>query len=107
MMAGQIRLFEKTADGFLVEVPPSEAEARRAGRTVSHMSLVIDVLWTADEEAARAAEEQEVAKARQARAQALADVMAEREKQKQRAEAARAKIEALGLTEDDLRALLG
>lgn len=52
-----IRLFERTADGLLVEVAPSEAKQRYADGTVSRISLEIDVLWTDDEIAARDAED--------------------------------------------------
>lgn len=55
MMAGQIRLFEKDADGLLHQVAPAEAEARRAGRAVSSVQLVIEVLWTDEEQAEHAA----------------------------------------------------
>jgi hypothetical protein len=95
MMAGKIRLFEKVG-GLLVEVPPEEAEARRAGRMVSHVFIGINVLWTAEEEAQREAE-----------------MAAEREKQKAAADALEAKAQRkaeiagrLGLTSDELKEIL-
>ena len=54
-MAGNIRLFEKAADGKLVEV--EDTPALRGSRRVSRMAAEIDVLFTADEEAQRDAEE--------------------------------------------------
>ncbi len=95
MMAGQIRLFEKI-DGLLVEVEPSAADKTRNGRTVSRVSLEIDVLWTTEEEAERAAEEA-ATKQRQ-----ISDVT-ERAKLRKTAEA---KLSALGLTPEELREIL-
>lgn len=103
-MAGQIRLFEKTPDGLLVELPPEQAEAVRRGRMVSRMAFEADVLWTPEEQAAREAEEAATLKARETRTRERAAVLAERMAQ---ADAAKAKLEAMGLTVDELRALLG
>jgi hypothetical protein len=91
-----MRVFEKAADGLLIEVAPSAADERREGRRVSRLSLEIDVLWTADEEAARDAEEAaEVTKrSRHAEAAAAAE---------KRRIAAIAKLEALGISADELR----
>lgn len=103
-MAGQVRLFEKTSDGLLVEVAPADAERVREGRAISHVNLSIDILWTAEEEATRAAEEAEAANqakaAEEARVAAAADQAARRL-------AAEAKLGELGLTPDDLQALRG
>lgn len=95
-----VRLFEKNSKGLLVEVDPAEAEAKRAGRTVSHMNLTAEVLWTPEEEAAREAEKQE------ASAQLLARETAANRKSEVR-QAALTKIQALGLSEDELKALVG
>lgn len=99
-MAGKIRLFEKTDAGLLIEVDPAEADKRREGCRVSHVDLSIEVLWTAEEEAARDAEE--AAKIEEDRR--LATVIAGK------AEArvvAVAKLEQLGVSEAELRAILG
>ncbi len=97
MMAGTIRLFEKIG-GLLVEVAPEKAEAAREGRSVSRMVAEIDVLWTAEEEAAREAE------AVVAAAEAGRRAEEEAANAKRRA-AALAKLEKLGLTREDLDAL--
>lgn len=91
-----MRLFEKTPDGLLVEVPPDEAEARREGRRVSQVVLTCLVLWTADEEAARDVDEAEVADDERERLRGIE--MAER-----RQEQAIARLEARGISAEDLK----
>lgn len=92
-MAGRIRLFEKDTHGLLHEVPPAAADAARAGRRCSHVVLGVDVLWTAEEEAARDAEE---AEARREQEEAAARERAEREREeaeaRERAEQERAEF---------------
>jgi hypothetical protein len=56
-MTGNIRLFEKTEKGLPVEVDPSEADAAKAAWRYSSANFVAHVLYTAEEEAARDAEE--------------------------------------------------
>lgn len=102
MMAGTIRLFEKNVFGNLLEVPPEEADARRAGRSVSRVHLAIDVLWTAEEEAARQAAE-EAYKAAELAHQAERQAIAER-KAAERSSAID-KLAQLGLTADEIEAL--
>lgn len=102
-MAGKIRLFEKTTDGLLVEVHPDEADARREGRSVSHMSVVIDVLWTPAEEAAREAEEAEEAERREDERSRAAEMAADKRAHR---EAALQKLRGLGLSDDEIGALL-
>lgn len=102
-MAGQIKLFEKTENGLLVEVPPAKAAMRRDGRRVSSVSFVAEVLWTAEEEAARDAEE--------LAAQQAAHEQAQQREVSAKEQAARmaALREKLGLTDQelsDLRAAL-
>lgn len=67
-MTKEIRLFETTSDGKLYEVDGD----MRGTRRVSSVSLIIDVLWTPEEEAARDAEEALAAAAKEAAAQAAA-----------------------------------
>lgn len=94
-MAGHIRLFEKI-NGLLVEVSPTEADKRREGRRHRSMSFVADVLFTPEEEAARDAEEAAEVD-RQRRLQEEVEAAASR-----RGEAL-AKLQALGLTADDIK----
>lgn len=86
-------------NGLLVEVDPVEADARRVGRRVSRRSIIADVLWTSEEEAARDAEEAADAAHRQAEAEALAADEADRR-------AAVDKLSALGLTTKEIKALI-
>lgn len=104
-MAGQIRLFEKTSDGLLVEVPPAESEVSREGRLVSSVSIVIDVLWTPEEQAAREAEEEahKLAIAAQTQRQAEAEALAE-QKSTLRLQAL-AKLQAIGLSPEEIGSL--
>jgi hypothetical protein len=95
-MSGNVRLFEKAPDGLLVEVSSAMAAAARAGRRFSSMSVVVDVLWTPEEEATRDAEEAAAAEATQERLRGLA--MAE----KRRADAL-ARLEARGISAEDLK----
>lgn len=83
-------------NGLLVEVDPAEADARRVGRRVSRRSIIADVLWTSEEEAARDAEEAAVEAAR---------VKANEEASARAARKAEAigKLAALGLTVDDIK----
>lgn len=99
MMAGQIRLFE-TVDGLLVEVVPADAAQRREGRRVSHMNVVIDVLWTAEEEAA-ANDEAVLMETQHKIEAAAADVLA-KEAEQRRAEIAG----RIGLTMEELELLI-
>jgi hypothetical protein len=99
-MAGKIRLFEKTPAGLLVEVAPDQADATRAGRLVSRVSLEIEVLWTADEQARREAEEQE-------EATRIARGAAEQQAASERKAAALAKLEALGISPAELKDAIG
>ena len=98
-MAGQIRLFEKTDTGLLVEVDPTSADKRRDGRRVSRAELSVDVLWTAEEDAARDAEEAAAAEAK------VADAAATQARAEARAVAV-AKLQQLGISEDDIKAVL-
>jgi hypothetical protein len=98
-MAGQIRLFEKI-DDLLVEVSPDAADDAREGRRFSSVSIVIDVLWTADEEAARDAEEAAAAEDAQQRLRGL-------EMAQERQERARARLQARGISADDLKDAIG
>jgi hypothetical protein len=100
LMAGTIKLFEKDERGLLREVAPEEADRLRQGRSFSHVSLVIDVLWTAEEEAER---EAEVAarEAEEERRRVERD-KADRLRGKRRAEIAG----RLGLSSEDLAELL-
>lgn len=102
-MAGQIKLFEKIG-GLLVEVPPTEAEAQRASRRVSSVSLVIDVLWTPEEETARDAEEAAYEAQRIAAAEEEAARLEALGKHREQVEK---KLEKFGLTLSDLDALKG
>jgi hypothetical protein len=99
-MAGTIRLFEKTPAGLLVEVAPDQAEATRAGRLLSRVNLEIDVLWTAEEAAERLAEERAAAAARDMK-------LIEDEAARERKAAALAKLEALGISADELKDAIG
>jgi aminopeptidase N len=98
-MAGQIRLFEKVG-GLLVEVSPDAADDAREGRRFSSVSIVIDVLWTADEEAARDAEEAAAAEDVQQRLRGI-------EMAQERQERARARLQARGISADDLKDAIG
>jgi len=93
------RLFEKI-DGLLVEVPHAEADKRREGRRHRGMSFVAEVLFTPEEEAARDAEEARAAQEREQRGKDEAAARARRA-------IALAKLEALGISAEDLRDALG
>lgn len=92
-MAGKVRLFEKDSNGLLRQVHPDAADAARAGRLVSRVSLEIDVLLTVEEEAERAAKEEAHAAAARDAEEAVAPTPEE-------------KLRRLGLTPEDLKALL-
>lgn len=96
-----MRLFEKTDKGLLAEVPPEQADERRRGRRVSRVTNAeYDLLWTAEEEAAREAEmaADEAARA----AEQLADARATAAREERQAVLA-AKLQPLGITLDELR----
>ena len=97
------RLFEKTPTGLLSEVDPAQADQVRQGRRWSHTNIVIDVLWTAEEEAAGDAEQK--AAVDQAATAAAANAEAATAKQAMRASAVK-KLEALGLSQDEIDALM-
>lgn len=99
-MGGTIKLFEKMADGLLMQVPDDRAEQRRANTPVSRVVMEADVLWSDEEIAARQAEEQQFA------ATQTAQIAEAKERQERRASAL-AKLEALGITADDLKDALG
>lgn len=94
IMTKEIRLFERLADGKFSEVDRAIQGTRRASR----VSLEIDLLWTAEEEAARAEEEAAAAQEKLAREQLKATIEATRDE-------ALNKLAALGLTVDDLKAI--
>ncbi len=102
-MAGQIRLFTKNPRGLLAEVAPEDAEALRASRSCSRVSLVIDVLWTEEEEASRAAEIAAAEAARQAEAEAEAARLAAIEELRK---GTLKKLERLGITPEELASLI-
>lgn len=87
-------LFERNADGLLIEV--ADTEDRRKGRHVSRAIFEADILFTPEEEAARDAEE---AKAEQKREQRTRDDAAT----SARRAAALAKFAQLGITDEDLK----
>ena len=93
------KLFEKGADGLLVEVP----ENSRGDRRITTTSLIADILFTAEEEAAREAEEQ-VALAKIAQVQE-AKLKATEEKTAKVTELSE-KLSGLGITVEDLRIIL-
>jgi flagellar biosynthesis/type III secretory pathway protein FliH len=103
-MAGQIRVFEKDANGLLHQVHPKSADAVRAGRRHSSMSVVVDVLFTPEEEAAREAEEAAAEKAMQ---QAAADAAQAKAARDAALASARTKFAASGLTEAEIDAIIG
>lgn len=93
------RLFEKTAEGLLVEVHPERAEEERKGRRFTRLvACEVDVLFTAEEEAAFDAEE--VAQAEQEQRAEAEGVEADT-----RRAIAIAKLAALGLTLEDIEAI--
>lgn len=87
-------LFERNSDGLLVEVP--DTEDRREGRRVSRAIFEADILFTAEEEATRLAEEAADVDRRRRRQEEV-DAAASRRGQ------ALAKLQALGLTADDIK----
>jgi hypothetical protein len=99
-MVGEIRLFEKLPDGRLSEVRADQAAALRGQRPFSVVSMVADVLWTPEEEAARDAEEA----ADEERRKIEQDAANSRAKRKQ---SALEKLAALGLSPEDVEALHG
>lgn len=56
-MAGEIRLFEFNKQGLLVQIAPDKVAAAKEGRRFTSLSLPIEVLFTAEQEAERDAEE--------------------------------------------------
>ena len=98
-MAGQIRLFEKTDTGLLIQVNPSEADEKRSGRKVSLVHIPIEVLWTADEEAKSAREEVQL------RTEAQEDIQSQ-QKVDNDIQSARDKLSSMGFIEDEIKVLL-
>ncbi len=97
-----VKLFERTADGYLVEITSDKTEESRKGRRWSHIvNAEYDVLWTHEEEAAHDAEE--AAEAERAQ-QETAELEAARALNDQRRDALK---EKLGLTDEDLAVLRG
>jgi DNA-directed RNA polymerase specialized sigma24 family protein len=97
-------LFAKNADGMLHQVPPELEEASRAGRRFRHVVLSgIDVLFTAEEEAQRDAEEEAARLAAEEHELALRE---EAKKIQQAREQAFRKLEKLGLSPDDIAAIM-
>jgi hypothetical protein len=89
--------------GLLVEVSPEQADARRLAGPFSHMVMGVDVLWTAEE----IEEHQAVQAAAQAAAKAREDAADNTAAAKQQArQSAQAKLAALGLTAEEVSALL-
>jgi hypothetical protein len=96
-VAGAIPLFQRDSDGLLHQIADDEAERLRAQEApVTHVNLVIDLLIPPEELEARAAEEKAHEEAR---------LEAETMRKAQR-DGAVAKLQKLGLTEQDLAALL-
>lgn len=99
-----VRLFEKQANGLLLEVSPEEADARRAGRRCSRTWLECDILFSVAEEAARDAEEA----AFRAAAEISRGALEEEAKAIGRVrEQALKKLEKLGLSAEDIKAIMG
>jgi len=100
-MAGQVRLFEKREDGSLSEVvDQAKIDGLRAGGYVSRMCLEIDVAWSDSEILARQAEVAEAQKAK-------AEKVAESQRQEALQTSAMEKLAALGLSEDEIKAVTG
>ena len=98
-MAGKIRIFEKTASGLLTEVDPASIDK---GRMISRVHITIDVLWTAEEEAQRKAEEAAFLAERDAQIKAQQE--ADRKRSVTR-DAATAKLRKLGLSVEEIESL--
>lgn len=94
-MITMTKLFEKDANGLLHEVPTDQADALRASRRFTHCVTAIEILFTAEEEAARDADEQAAQQAAEAAAE-------EREARTSRRQAV---ARRLGLSADDLKDL--
>lgn len=92
-MSGKIRLFAKGENGLLSEIQQADGDAARIGRRISRVSLAIDVLWTAEEEAARDAEEAAQAAERNRR----------QSENNTKREQALSKLSGLGLTPEDIK----
>lgn len=105
-----IKLFERDADGLLHQVSPDEAEARRAGRAVSSVHLVIEVLWTDEEQAEYDARQSLHLQHMQdqARQREENEVLARLQAADRQAVRLRAveKLKTLGLDDDEIGALL-
>ncbi len=97
-MAGKVRLFDKIG-GLLMEVNPDLVDEARKGRRASRTLMEVDILWTPEEEAQRDAEEAEAAAEKVKAAEAARGRQAARQ-------ASLAKLQALGLSEDDIKAIL-
>lgn len=92
-----MKLFEKTADGLLVEIAPERAAAMRAARPYSTVALQIDVLLTDAEVAQREAESDA----------ALAAMLEQRDAKEAKAQRQAEIAGRLGLTTEEVRELLG
>lgn len=98
-MAGKIRLFEKREDGSLSEVTDeAKAEALRSSGYTSRVALEIDVAFTDAEILERQAEEAKAQKTKAAR-------LEEQQKQEELQNSAKAKLAALGLSDEEIAAL--
>jgi hypothetical protein len=98
-MAGKTRLFEQVG-GLLREVDPAKTDALRAKRPCRRMHLDIDVLLTDDEVAEMKAQAERAAEDKRTNA-------ARAEAARQAREAAMKKLEALGITQNDIKLVLG
>jgi hypothetical protein len=104
-----MHVFEKDADGLLHEVPPARVETVMAGRRKSQRTMTCLVLFTPQEEAERdAADAAARAEIEAVAQQAARDAAAQDEAERARiaARTPEEKLAALGLTREDLKALL-
>jgi hypothetical protein len=88
-----MRLFENV-NGLLVEVDPKIAEATKAGRRVHQVNMTVHILFTNQEEKERDEEEARELEAQRQRQAELSSLTLEQ------------KLVKLGLTSEDLKALL-
>ena len=94
------KLFKKDEAGLLHEVAANKADTLRASRRLSHVAIgAIEVLWTDEEEAAALVDEELRRAKREARAAEAAA------KTEQRAKVIE-KLEALGITAEELKSAL-
>lgn len=114
MMPDDVKLFE-VFGGLLREVAPEQAVAARTGRRFSRTHTVIDILWTQEQEAeadaeAAAAEARAAERAKRQQDEetaAMAQRQALREARDAAAESAADKLRAFGLSEDEIKLLVG